>query len=522
MKLMSRFISVHRSLQLALLSILLLSVFQLANHQALFASTTESNNNREIYHLLNRLAFGPTIEDVAHVRQTGIEQYIAEQLTPQSVQENPELAEHLALLDTLRLDPPQLYVQYGPLKAVNGVNPSPQEVEARRQRAKIVLNQAREARLLRALYSRRQLNEVMVDFWFNHFNVYSGKGLARLWVGAYEEQAIRPHALGKFRDLLLATARHPAMLIYLDNVQNVAAGTKRADGKEMGINENYAREVMELHTLGVDGGYTQDDVIVLARILTGWGVVRDENASSDGSGFRFFKNRHDFEPKRFLGHDIRSRGEGEGVEALNILASSPATARYIAKKLVQYFVADDPPPNLVERVAAAFKDTDGNIGATLRSLFASPEFKNSIGKKYKTPYYFVLSAVRATGLSVRNVQPLIEATTKSGMQLYGCATPDGYSNTADKWMSPDGTLQRVTFADDLGAGRLPLTVDRPRARVQADEKKPVIRGREQVDASSLYSLLGPQLSDRTRSVVAGAQSAERAGLMLGSPDFMWR
>src|SRR5262249_50612288 len=230
---------------------------------------------------------------------------------------------------------------------------------------------------------------------FNHFNIFGNKGFVRLWVGAYEAGAIRPHALGKFRDLLLATARHPAMLFYLDNSSNSAPGSQGPSGRELRLNENYARELMELHTLGVDGGYSQDDVVALARILTGWGLARPNQKPPDGTGFLFDAARHDNEPKRLLGHEITASGEAEGVEAIDLLARHPATAHHIAFKLVQYFVADQPPSALVDRVAARFRETDGDIRAVLQTLFASPEFRNGIGTKYKTPYRFVLSAVRA-------------------------------------------------------------------------------------------------------------------------------
>src|ERR1700682_541899 len=231
------------------------------------AVAAERVSDRQILHMLDRLAFGPTAEDAKHLKAIGIERYIAEQLDPDSIPEPPELAQRLAGLATLQLDPVRLFAEYGPLRAVDGAKPTPEEEKARRQRARLILEQAQAARLWRALYSPRQLREVMVDFWYNHFNVFAGKALDRLWIGAYEAEAIRPHALGRFRDLLGATAHHPAMLFYLDNAQNAAPGSKGLNGREAGLNENYARELMELHTLGADGGYTQDDVVALARII---------------------------------------------------------------------------------------------------------------------------------------------------------------------------------------------------------------------------------------------------------------
>jgi uncharacterized protein (DUF1800 family) len=492
--------------------------------------------DRQIIHVLDRLAFGPTRDDVAHVRAVGVDHYIAEQLDPAAIPENPELIERLAALDTLKLNPVQLFVEYGPPRAANGVQPTPEERKARREKAKIIVQQATEARLLRALYSRRQLQEVMVDFWFNHFNVFANKGLDHLWIGAYEEAAIRPHALGKFRDLLLATARHPAMLFYLDNVQNSAPGSKGRDGRDVGLNENYARELMELHTLGADGGYSQDDVIALARVLTGWGLARPNVKPPDGTAFLFDAARHDTGPKRLLGHDIAASGEEEGIEAINLLARHPATAHHIAFKLAQYFVADTPPPTLVDRIAARFTETDGDIRATLQPLFAGREFRDGIGSKYKTPYRYVLSAVRAAGVPVHNLQPLLNNMARLGQPLYGCQTPDGYSDVADKWLSPDATTMRVNFAMGLGAGTLPLDKPPPQPPgtaagsmagamaesggttalpTPAPKKVPV-------DADALQKLLDPVLSSNTHAVVTAAPPEHRAALLLGSPDFMRR
>jgi uncharacterized protein (DUF1800 family) len=203
---------------------------------------------------------------------------------------------------------------------------------------------------MRSIYSDRQLQEVMVDFWYNHFNVYADKGIDRLWVGAYEREAIRPYALGKFRDLLVATARHPAMLFYLDNWQNSNPNFNRKKGRPQGLNENYARELMELHTLGVDGGYQQTDVIALAKILTGWGFKQPGQQVTDGYTFQFNPHRHDFSNKIFLDRDIVGSGINEGEQALELLSRHPSTAKQISFKLAQYFVADVPPKSLIDRL----------------------------------------------------------------------------------------------------------------------------------------------------------------------------
>jgi len=468
------------------------------------AEAAERASDRQILHVLDRLAFGPTAADVRHIKAIGIDRYIAEQLEPESIPEPSGLTERLSGLETLKLDPVQLFAEYGPLRATDGATPTPEDQKARRQRSRLILEQAQAARVWRALYSPRQLQEVMVDFWYNHFNVFAGKGLDRLWIGAYEE-AIRRHVLGKFRDLLGATAHHPAMLVYLDNVQNAAPGSKGLNGREAGINENYARELIELHTLGADGGYTQDDVVALSRILTGWSLVRPNALPEKGSGFRFYPARHDNGGKHFLGHDIAGNGEAEGEAALDLLAKSPATARHLAAKLAQYFVADQPPSALVDRLAARFIETDGDIKSVLQALFASREFRESSAAKYKSPYRFVLSAARAAGVTGDNPKPLLGAMARLGQPLYRCATPDGYRDSEAAWLSPDASLLRVNFATALAGGKLPIA-----------------EGAEPVGAASLLATLGSGLSGKTRAAVAKAPAELQAALMLGSPDFMRR
>ncbi len=489
------------------------------------AHSAEAAPDQQALHVLNRLAFGPTVADLRHVESIGADRYIEEQLHPQAIPESAELTRRLAALDTLRLDPAQLFAKYWPPLARDGGKPSVAEKKARRQHARIIVRQAEEARILRAAMSNRQLQEVMIEFWYNHFNVFAGKGRDRLWVGSYEEQAIRPYALGKFRDLLLATARHPAMLFYLDNAKNEAPGSRGSLGKELGLNENFAREVMELHTLGVDGGYTQADVIVLARILTGWGLDRRNLRSGTGNAFVFDAGRHDFGPKVFLGHAIRSRGEMEGVEALDLLAKSPATAHHIAFELAQYFVADAPPAGLVDRLAARFRDSDGDIRAVLQTLFASSEFRDADGSKYKTPYQLVISAVRAAGVTVDNPHPLLAAMARLGMPLYRCKTPDGYKNTESAWLNPDATTLRIDFATALARGNLPVAGPPRRiagAQLVADPPTAPVAAGEPVDPAHLEQVLGSSLTSRTRDAVAAAPAEMRAAMILGSPDFMQR
>jgi Protein of unknown function (DUF1800) len=497
----------------------------IANPPMCSASASENASDRAPLHLLNRLAFGPTLADLKHVEAIGIDRYIEEQLNPQTIPEPAELIQRLTALDTLKLEPAQLFAIYGPQLFPGEIKPSAEEIKARRQRAQVIVRQAAEARILRATISRRQLQEVMVDFWYNHFNVFAGKGLVHLWVGAYEEQAIRPYALGKFKDLLLATARHPAMLFYLDNVQNSAPGSRGPGGKELGLNENFAREVMELHTLGVDGGYTQTDVITLARILTGWTLERPNLRRGTGDAFGFEASRHDFGPKVFLGHPIQSSGEAEGEEALERLAKSPATAYHIAFELAQYFVADMPPSALVDRLAARFHDSDGEIRVVLKALFTSREFRDSVGDKYKTPDQFVLSAVRAAGVAVQNPRPLLGMMARLGMPLYHCPTPDGYKNTQDAWLNPDATTSRINFATAFARGSLPiesLPPATPEPQMISDPAPAPGNRDEPVDAMHLERVLGASLSGRTRDALAAAPAELRAAMILGSPDFMRR
>jgi uncharacterized protein (DUF1800 family) len=516
--------------------------------------TTAIPKELQALHACNRLAFGPRPGDLAMINRIGAARWIEQQLHPETIPERPELTREIESLATLRMTPIDLFMRYGPpLPAA--AKPDPDVRKAARQESRIVLEQAMRARLYRAITSPRQLQEVMTAFWFNHFNVFAGKGLCHLWVGAYEEQAIRPHALGRFRDLLGATARHPAMLFYLDNWQNTAPASPGARGKLEGINENYARELMELHTLGVNGGYAQADVIALAHILTGWGIVRRENPSGGGfwrrraledagavrtrEGFFFDPSRHDFADKTLLGEHIRGGGIGEGEHALDLLARHPATARHLSYQLAQYFVADDPPPGLVERMSARYLAGDGNIRDALASLFADPEFwdRRHYGAKFKTPYEFVISAVRATGLPVRNVRPLFGTMAGLGMPPYGCQTPDGFKNTQAAWLNPEAMMIRLSFATGLGAGRLPL--DRQPENASGDPtdnagRFAAGRGMRRIafgdggaeptppDPRVLATTLGGLFAARTAAAVEATPDRLRAPLILGSPDFMMR
>ncbi len=471
-----------------------------------------ASSDAQALHVLNRLAFGPAPGEVRRVASMGVDQYIQQQLHPDSMPLPEALQQQLAGFDTLQLSPTELFQRYGPQPHPRGEKPTPAERKALRQRARVILQQAAEARLLRAVESPRQLQEVMTAFWFNHFNVFAGKGLDYLWIGSYEERAIRPYALGHFRDLLMATAESPAMLFYLDNWLDTQPGTPHAKGRFRGINENYSREIMELHTLGVNGGYTQTDVTTLAHILTGWGLCPPRGYFSRPSGFCFDPQRHDFNDQVFLGRNISGGGEQEIKQALDMLASSPATAHHLSYELAQYFVADHPPSALVERLTQQWLQTDGDIAAVLDALFHSPEFWSAKyrGNKFKTPYEYVISMVRAGGQPLTHVQPLLGMMARLGMPLYGCLTPDGYKNTRDVWLNPDAMMMRLSFATALGYGNLRFDSNGMRP------EKPEQRVTQLFD--TLRSLFTPQ-----EIVKIDSQPLPlRAGLILGSPQFQYR
>jgi uncharacterized protein (DUF1800 family) len=372
--------------------------------------------------------------------------------------------------------------------------------------------------LLRDLYSPNQLQEQMTWFWMNHFNVHQAKSNLRVLVGDYEEKAIRPHALGKFRDLLAATLRHPAMIRYLDNEQNAANR----------INENYAREIMELHTLGVDGGYSQADVQQLARILTGVGVNLTDNtpkvkpqlqAQYVRNGlFEFNPNRHDYGDKQFLGQPVKGRGLAEVDEALDRLSRHPATAHYVSHKLAVYFVADEPPPALVQRMSATFLASDGDIAAVLRTMFNSPEFTQSLGRKFKDPVHYVVSAVRMTydDKIILNTGPVLNWLSRMAEPLYGRQTPDGYPLTQSGWASPGQMTTRFEIAKAIGTGNAGL--------FKTDGPQPQERPAFPHLANTLYyQSLQSTLAPATRQALEQATSPQEWNtLLLSSPELMHR
>jgi uncharacterized protein (DUF1800 family) len=323
-----------------------------------------------------------------------------------------------------------------------------------------VAGELTEAKIYRAVYSERQLEEVLTDFWFNHFNIYLDKGADKWLTTAFERDAVRPHVLGNFKDLLRATAEHPAMLFYLDNWQSISNDTGEKlrrvapKAKTRGLNENYARELMELHTLGVDGGYTQKDVQEVARCFTGW-TIREPNR---GGEFYFAPRAHDNGEKTVLGVTIPAGGGvNDGLQVIDILAKHPSTAKFLSRKLAMRFVADEPPPALVNRMAASYLKTGGDLKAVLRTMIDSPEFfsEGAYLAKMKSPLEMVAGALRATGATVTNALPVSQAIANMGQPLYRKQEPTGYSNNGEEWVNSAGLLARINFALGLSENKIP-------------------------------------------------------------------
>lgn len=448
-------------------------------------------------HAVNRLTFGPRPGDLQKIQRMGLDKWIKEQLHPEKISENPELAQRLDPYTTLKTDIHETFAHYPPPRMIQafahgegklpddpelrativqlgsqyrereqrGENPAPQPVAAGPNTPSVALQRASmmaknpenvvatdlaAGKLLRAVYSRRQLQEVLVDFWFNHFNVFIGKGADRYMVSSYEREAIRPHVFDKFHDLLLATAKSPAMLFYLDNWQSVGAATGGRQSQSprranRGLNENYGRELLELHTLGVDGGYTQKDVIEVARCFTGWTI----QAPRKGGQFEYNDKVHDKGEKFVLGHVIPAGGGmNDGLMVLDILSHHPSTAHVISLKLAQKFVADDPPPALVNRMAKTFLKTDGDLRQVMQTMFKAPEFwsQGAFKAKIKTPFEVVVSAIRAINADVDAPYALENQVQRLGQPLYRKVEPTGYSNVNTEWVSSAGLLDRMNFA----------------------------------------------------------------------------
>jgi uncharacterized protein (DUF1800 family) len=462
---------------------------------------------QKIVHFLNRTSFGPTREAVQKVNRMGIPAYLEEQLHPERISDT-QVEEKLAGLKTMRLSSRELIELYPPPKQAAGQEMMGQQPM---QGPRLVILELQQARLLRAVYSQRQLYELMVDFWTNHFNIFAAKGADRWLATAYDRDTIRPHALGRFKDLLLATAQSPAMLFYLDNwlsaAPNAATARIAPNNRRRGLNENYARELMELHTLGVDGGYTQKDIQEVARCFTGW-TIRQPRAEGT---FYFEPRIHDNGEKMVLGTRIPPGGGMEdGLRVIDLLARHPSAARFIALKLARRFISDNPPPSLVNKAAEAFRRSEGDIPTVVRTLIDSPEFfsPETYQAKVKKPLEFVASGLRITGAEVQMSHQLLRYLGRMGEPLFLAQPPTGYPDAGASWASPDMLLTRMNFAIDLIANRIPGS----RARIEL-----------LADKDSLARLIAPDsLSAGTRSTLAETEGSEAIALLLAAPEFQRR
>ena len=556
----------------------------------------EQTADEQVQHVLSRLTFGARPGDVARIRALGVDAFIAQQLRPDRIPDQ-RLEEWLEQFETLDLTYADLQEAYPrpnealqALGAANRNSLSQSDSAARRvvEGFRRAGAEVQTARIGRALLTDQQLNEVMTDFWLNHFSVFGGKNaLMRYAIPEYENRTIRPRALGKFRDLLGAVAKSPAMLYYLDNWQSAAdSGRPRlesprlAQARNRGLNENFGRELLELHTLGVDGGYTQQDVIQVARALTGWTFLPQKPREQElrqaaegarrpgarpgarpGTGridptraqraiaqrlpepgvFYFNPQVHDAGEKIVLGQRLRAgRGLADGEEVLDLVARHPATARHLATKLVRRFVSDEPPEELIDRAADVFTRTDGDIREVVRAIVTSPEFfsRSAFRAKVKTPFEVVVSALRALDAQPDPTPRTARIVEQLGQPIYGRQTPDGWPDVASEWMGTGAILNRINFGIAAGAGRLPGA--RPLAWPGASALLSASRT-EQVDAV-IQTFLGGRVSPETREIlISGSNPLQRTpasddegpirpaqglaqlvGLALGAPEFQRR
>jgi uncharacterized protein (DUF1800 family) len=482
------------------------------------AATAPPVLHRNEVRWLERATFGLDSASLAEYRRLGRDRYLDRQLDGHDNPLPPPIANVIGGLGVSRADPMRLLADVNAqYKSINAMPNGPDKEQARKtlnDAGNKLANEAIRRELLRALYSSSQLKEQMVWFWLNHFSVHQNKANLRWLIGDYAERAIRPHALGHFRDLVLATLEHPAMLQYLDNAQNAVGH----------VNENYARELMELHTLGVNAGYTQQDVQQLARVLTGVGI----NAGNppklkpewqklyrhDGA-FEFNPARHDFGEKTLLDHTVEGRGYAEVENAVALIVSQPACARFISRQLAISFVADNPPPQLVERMAQMFRRTDGDIAAVLRSMFLAPEFAASLGGKFKDPMRFVMSAVRFAydGRFITNTRPLVNWLNGLGEVPFGHPTPDGYPLTELAWASSGQMSRRFEIARLIGSGNAGL--------FDPEDGGAAVAGRFPQLSNRLYfEAVEPFLAASTRDALDRATSPQEWNtFLLSSPDF---
>ena len=469
---------------------------------------------------LERASFGLDSSSLESYRQLGRERFLDRQLHPDGAALPAPIAAEIAVLEVSHADPAKwladVNAQYKVINAMPDGTDKEQARKALTDHGNKLAYEAIRRDLLRAVYSPAQLQEQMVWFWLNHFSVFQYKANLRWLVGDYEERAIRPHVFGRFKDLVMATLEHPAMLQYLDNNQNAAGH----------INENYARELLELHTLGVGGGYSQQDVQELARVLTGVGVNAGDQPKLKpemqrmyvrSGAFEFNPARHDFGPKTLLGHPITGKGFGEVEDAVSLIVSQPACARFISRELAIYFVADNPPAALVERMAQTFMRTDGDIGAVLHILFMSREFDAALGSKFKDPTRYVVSAIRFAydGRPISNTRPVLNWLNGLGEAPFGRQTPDGYPLTELGWASSGQISRRFEIARAIGAGNAGLFDPEDGAAASA-------AGFPQLSNRLYFEAVEPFLAARTKDALNRASSQQEWNtFLLSSPEFSY-
>jgi len=545
-------------------------------------SSSGFSADQKIVHLLNRIGFGPRPGDIERVKKMGVDKYIDLQLHPERI-DDPTIEAKLANYPSLKMSLAQIQEKYPPPQLLgrqlglrqgkntpvlppgegadeNTKREYRQQINAYYQENNLrppqfLLQELQAQKIVRAAYSERQLQEVMTDFWFNHFNIFWAKNADRNLTTDYEMSVIRPNTMGKFKDLLLATAKSPAMLVYLDNFQSMSPDAQRPNQRQMrrqaagqrrpgaqgrgfgdprlnnpnlpgeqndremqrdqmtpeqqrqlpanglrnrkpGINENYAREIMELHTLGVEGGYTQKDVQEVARCLTGWTLDRPRQ----GTEFVFRSFMHDNGEKTVLGRKIPAGGGiKDGEMVIDILAHHPSTAKFISTKLVRRFVSDTPPPALVDRVASVYTKTDGDIREMLRTIITSPEFnsKEAHRSKVKSPFELAVSAVRALGVDLIVPIQTAQFIAKMGQPLYLYQAPTGYPDRADQWVNTGALLERLNFGLALTTNKLrgaSFDVKRAAGSVEMSDKQRVME-------KAIATLLNGDISTQTRTVL---------------------
>jgi len=492
---------------------------------AALAAGKASELSRDDLLWLNRITYGADSATVATYARVGRRQFLEQQLAPRDAALPPAVAEQIARLaiSDERANAPaaRLAAINAENQRINGLASDDDKQAARKalnDEGNTLAYEAARRHVLRAVYSQTQLEEQLTWFWLNHFSVFQGKGNIRWLIGDYESRAIRPRVLGHFRDLVLATLEHPAMLQYLDNAQNAVGH----------VNENYARELMELHVLGVNGGYTQHDVEELARVLTGAGINPTDKAPQlsperqklyrrDGA-FEFNPSRHDFGAKTLLGHELKRGGFEEIESAVDLLVRQPACARFVSGRLAEYFLGAAPSERLLAQLAKTFGRTGGDVAAVLRVLFDSREFADSLGTQFKDPMHYVISTLRVAyaGKPILNTRPVVNWLNALGEPLYGRQTPDGYPLDEASWASSGQMSKRFEIARAIGSSSAGL-FDPPD---DPDGKRAAF---PQLATRFYYDNVEKLLGARTRAALDQAISqAEWNTYLLSSPELNYR